>query len=89
MNPLFGQKITVTQKFVRKSIAINGAATNKQWEVQEIKEKEALIIGKRTLFNGITHWEDNYCWFEFKKPMQALLVVENMNKKPFFIPIQK
>ena len=47
-----------------------------------------MIIGKRSLANGVAESDDEApSWFERTGTVEALLVVENMRRKPFYVPI--
>lgn len=81
----FGQQITVLHKLVRTCEFVN-YQHHKKWEVVTTTPKLVMVIGKRTLYNGITHFDgEDGTWFEFKEPVNAYLVVENMKNKPFYI----
>lgn len=57
----------------------------KEW-VEKPHEGEGTIIGQRTLQNGFSIWEDEVgSVFTPKEYIKAYLVVNDMNKKPFYI----
>jgi len=61
----------------------------KEWVTKELpKETEVMVVGIRTLSNGTTNWEDEIGnIFTPKEYFRALLVVENMKRKPFYVNI--
>ena len=81
----FGQHITVTHK-LKRDCELRHREYYKKWNVLEMKPKTVIVIGKRTLHNGITHFDhEDGTWFEYKEVVHAYLVVEKMNTKPFYI----
>lgn len=84
-----GQKITVDSFLVRKEIMKgNGTPFKNEWKIwNDINfeaPKEVLVIGVRTLSNGIVFW-DNMRIYMPKEYFKALLVVEKLSSKPFYI----
>lgn len=60
--------------------------TEKYWVSDMMKEKEVMIIGKRTLRNGtVTYHSGIGSIFESTGVVHAYLVVKDMNSKPFYI----
>ena len=83
-----GDKYKASKKLVRRTKYIKGIVFNqryKYWDVQKINQ-EVLIIGIRTLSNGTTTWDDEAGnLYEPTDYFQALLVVSDLHKKPFYI----
>lgn len=83
-----GDKYKASKKLVRRTKYIKGIVFNqryKYWDVQKINQ-EVLIIGIRTLSNGTTMWDDEAGnLYEPTDYFQALLVVSDLHKKPFYI----
>lgn len=92
-----GDRITVSKRLYRRSKEIPGINTvgkyvpphtEKYWVSDTMKEKEVMIIGKRTLRNGIVEYHtDIGNIFESKSVVHAYLVVKDMNSKPFYIEV--
>jgi len=78
----FGEHITVTQKYVRYR-----SGPKKYWALETIPETSCLLIGVRTLQDGLRHWnyEEGYS-FQPTKHFRAILVVESPKKNPFYTP---
>lgn len=62
-----------------------------RWKLEELKERiDVICIGKRTLYNGTVEYsEDTGCYFQpdHDGHFDALLVVSDMLRKPFFTVI--
>ncbi len=88
-----GDKITVDYELYRKEEHVRESLENpnvtrvKRWEKTKLgREVEVTVIGIRTLSNGTTWYEQDYGYcFIPKKHFRALLVVESLHRKPFFI----
>jgi hypothetical protein len=60
----------------------------KKWLEKPVKEQSGIIIGKRTLSNGETEWEEEVGnIYEGKEYFQALLIATSLSAKPVFIPM--
>lgn len=69
----------------------------KKWETEPIadydawqhatREREGIVVGKRTLANGVIHWGsyDEATTFEPKERFTAYLVAYNINRSPFLV----
>lgn len=82
-----GQRIVCTAKYVRWIDRSNGVY--KYWRRIEIKPREGIYIGRRTLQNGVREWQgdgDGYI-FHPQEYVQAVLVVFNEHEKPVLVPI--
>lgn len=89
-----GKKITVSSHLRRRSeyrqdSKINGYANTefKEWVESAFKTpKEVIIIGVRTLSNGYNVWEKELGnVYYHQTSVGALLVVEDLRSKPFYI----
>jgi len=86
-----GQIIETKSHLIRKGKFVNGE-THKQlktWVEYPFREaKTVMVIGVRNLQNGY----NNYLYeigsvFNYEQTVKALLVVENLRNKPFYIPM--
>jgi len=77
-----GDKCIVNNKLVRYCIEPD----KREWVPKEITFKAVIIIGVRTLRNGIVLYQygDEQNLFEVTSTIKAYLVVEDLNKKPFY-----
>lgn len=57
------------------------------WQIIPSFPKEVIVVGVRTLHNGKVVVEDDCKYFESKEKFKALLVVENLKNKPFYVKI--
>lgn len=85
-----GDKITIRHKLVRKELYRpneNGKnVRHKEWKPTVLKSAlEVLVIGKRKLQNGTTFRDTGMEIFEPKEFFDALLVVESLHKRPFYV----
>lgn len=88
----FGDKVLARVELKRRY-----ADGKKKWVTEPIrdydawqnvaKEREGVVIGKRTLANGKVHWGDEYepTWFEPQERFEAYLVAFDMRRKPFLV----
>ena len=95
MSFTLGQEITVTQKLVKKlhrDTSPGGQQEEERtWETEHIEPTQALVIGLRHLQNGLRIWlgfDDGFSW-ECKQAFPCLLVVTDLRRKPFYVPIPK
>jgi len=83
-----GQKITIDHKLKRVvKPHPKPLHDNKFWEKEKIKPKECILIGVRTLSNGVSDYSEG-TYYEPKEYFKAYLVVESLNRKPFFVLIE-
>lgn len=59
----------------------------RKWNVKPCEPKKVMVIGKRVLCNGTVYREENCNMFDPAENVYALLVVENLRNKPFYIPM--
>lgn len=92
----FGQRVWFSQTYKRKwesrKIPNDEFGRSEAWKVWQtfssIQTKEGIIIGKRTLSNGINHWDpDAGNMYESKDFFPAYLVAYDMKQKPVLVPI--
>lgn len=84
----FGEKIKITSKLRRKEEYQGRKINTKTWAETAIPETEVMVIGRRTLSNGITEWiEEGGNFYTPKEYFKALLVVKDMNTNPFYIKL--
>lgn len=84
-----GQKIIIDHKLKRVVKPYDKPRhESKIWEKQKTETKECILIGIRTLSNGVSDYSDGYCTYEPKEYLKAYLVVESINRKPFFVLIE-
>ena len=63
---------------------------NKVWEEVKTNQKVVMVVGERTLRNGTSFWQEECGYvFEPKEYFKAILVVENLDRKPFYINYEK
>lgn len=92
-----GQKITCSIMYKRVSEYRNHPTDELAWKIhwkvwiqKAIKKQKVMVIGIRTLSNGVSHWngDGEGVSYEAKEFFKALLVVRTINSKPFLIPIE-
>lgn len=92
MKPELGSDLTVTVYYKRITKFIdNGSGWRtrmKIWNEVTLKEpKTVKIIGIRTLSNGKTDYDSDVGhMYDPKQFFQAILVVESLSRKPFYVP---
>ncbi len=89
--PTLGQEILINRKFIRTARIENNKTGYPQhvreWVETELKvQRNVIVIGQRTLSDGLVHYEEEGLHFEPKSYVRALLVVGKMNEKPFYVP---
>ena len=90
MNYKLGQIIETDKHLERRTIYTSEPfkPDGKQWIETKIKTpKKVMIIGVRTLTNGKRDWTKEGIFYWPTEYIKALLVVENLNRKPFYIPM--
>jgi hypothetical protein len=55
----------------------------REWVIVPTSNKEVMVVGKRTLCNGIVLDEDSVRFLNPKEYFDAFLVVDSLNRKPF------
>lgn len=59
---------------------------NKEWQANAFApEREGIIIGKRTLSNGYTRWEDYGTEYAPAEHFTAYLIVTDLHSKPVHV----
>jgi len=82
----FGDKIIVNHRLRRKSSYGMTRETSKYWEEEKLTPIEAIVIGRRTLSNGISEWNGEIGIIYFpSKYFKAILVVTDMKNNPFYV----
>jgi hypothetical protein len=92
--PKFGEKVNVTGKLQRSwthkaDRHFPQTASMKLWRIWEAKpitQREGIVIGFRTLYNGIKDWigeEEGYCFIQMEH-FKAALVVFNERENPVY-----
>lgn len=88
----FGDKVRASVELKRRWVD-----SMKRWVTAPIADydawghathaREGVVIGKRTLANGIVHWGsyDESTYFEAKERLEAYLVAFDMRRKPFLV----
>ncbi|KKM99868.1 hypothetical protein LCGC14_1143460 [marine sediment metagenome] len=76
-----GQKVLINH-YLRRIWKESGA---KCWETILIETKEVLLIGIRTLSDGIMQWEGDYYSYSPTNFFKGYLVVNDLKRKPFFV----
>jgi hypothetical protein len=90
-----GDPITVNQIYkrcTRSRPSKHGAwsVTVKIWEAMPIKPREAIYLGKRTLWNGTRTWEDEVGnIFEPEDHFTAMLVCFSTHENPVYVPMKE
>jgi hypothetical protein len=89
-----GQPITFTStlKRVTKREKYPSKSELKTWVEAPCKEREGIVVGTRTLWNGNYETEDDptdgpSSYFVFQQPVPALLVAFALSRKPVLIPL--
>lgn len=77
-----GQTIVVDHFLIRDK---KGYLRN--WVKRMRTPKEVTVVGVRTLHNGRVEIEDRVKFFVSMENFKALLVVENLKNKPFYVKI--
>lgn len=75
-----GQNIEITKKLFRSYFD-----DNRSWEEVDVAKKSVIVIGIRNLANGRMHYDEDGAQFIGSGYVKALLVVENLKTKPFYI----
>lgn len=89
MDYKLGQIIEAKSQLQRKGKYLDGENKElKTWVEYPLKEtKKVMVIGARNLQNGYNDYLSEYgAVFNYTETVKALLVVENLNRKPFYIP---
>ena len=69
-------------------LRLKDLGNKKYWQSINIKPTQVMIIGIRTLQDGHNEYLPDYGnVFYPESYLKALLVVENLNTKPFYIPM--
>ena len=85
-NIKLGDTITVNHCLFRDNHYITRIHKLKYWNKKDIEPKQVMVIGLRTLRNGECVRDPDYGWmFETSKTFKALLVVEKISTKPFYV----
>lgn len=83
---LFGKKLIIHYRLEKLK-----SGDDISWNTEPCKSQEVIIIGKRILKQGKRVWEGEDVGYVFErdeeKDVDALLVVSDMKKNPFFIPM--
>lgn len=77
-----GQTIVVDHFLIRE---YKGYSRN--WVKRIRTPKEVIVVGVRNLHNGKVEYEDGIKFFVSMEKFKALLVVENLKNKPFYVKI--
>jgi len=95
-NEIFlGKKITVNYRLKRvtKFSEFNEHGRRRRlkiWEPRLTEILDVIVVGKRTLSNGTTYYEEGYGnIYEPKEYFTALLVVRTLKESPFYINYPK
>jgi hypothetical protein len=90
--PRLGQIITVSKIYKREKVRLVGDFTfyrktmNRKWAEKEIKPVECMIIGIRTITNGIGLNSEEGMFYEQLEWIKSIVVVKSLSSKPFNVP---
>ena len=87
MEMKLGDRVTVTRVLKRMAEGNN----KKYWQRRKIVHRQGLLIGIRTLSDGIRRWdgyEDGGWSYEAKDHFKAAMVVFSLKEKPVFVDLQ-
>ena len=95
MNYQLGQKVIITQvlkrtiEYRKENETDYRSTRHKFWKVTDLKKpREVMIVGVRTLSNGITQYDSEAGnMYDPKDYFKALLVTGTLREKPFFTNI--
>lgn len=88
-----GDALTITQVYRRctryeQSERFRRNLRMRVWEVRDIKPRNAIFLGYRTLRNGSSEWEDEAGYiFEPEAHFRAMLVCFSPHENPVYTPI--
>lgn len=97
--PEFGQRVTVTARFVRRWRAasprsrkvwerLDGFTVADAWKSQRVESREGIFLGYRTLADGhVTNYYDEGTIFEAEHHFKAALVCLSEREKPVYVPL--
>jgi hypothetical protein len=90
-----GDDLTITQVYRRRTRYDRSKHGNydlrmKVWEACEIKPRQAIFLGYRTLRNGSSQWEDEVGYvFDQEDHFVAMLVCFSTRENPVYVPKQE
>ena len=86
MDLSFGSIVSVNAKLERKTLRTPKYRIFREWITAKTREKNCIVIGRRTLHNGyiINEFEIGNVFYQTDS-MSVYLVVESMNRKPFYV----
>lgn len=91
---VFGQKVTIAQKYYRKCenrvVHTTGFTRGEEWKVWATRgyAKEGVFLGYRTLSNGIRYYEaDEGYYFGPEERIKAALVYPGPHLNPVYVPL--
>lgn len=85
-----GEKIIFNSILVRKSKWDQEKyAFKKEWQPKETKEQVGIVVGLRTIQNGLSHPEEHGYIFSPKEYLKAYLVSYNMKNKPVLVLVNE
>ena len=89
--PQFGGRVRVSAVYRRAYISNGRNAATKEWRVRDIKPRDALYIGYRTLSDGVSHYggfhEDDGFYYAPSRHFTAALVVFSERERPVLVPL--
>lgn len=90
IDPKLGQKVSFNKCLHRTvKYEANGHGWNERkntWVEKDHPDSMGIIIGKRTLQNGVSQWENEEGWmFIPNQWVTAYLVAFNLRQKPVFV----
>ena len=81
----FGERVSFRTVLERKKEQLIGREYSARWVPVGIPETHGILIGKRTLTNGITTYDaDGYPTYKPDDILQVHLVVSDMQKNPVY-----
>jgi hypothetical protein len=87
INQYLGQRIKVFSKYKRVHKYDSGHVGIRIWKETPINT-DGIIIGFRTLSNGTVTYNEEGAYFNPSDHFRAILVVSNVNNKPYFVPYE-
>lgn len=84
-NVALGDRVEFTAHLER---AVNSLVRNgREWRrwITPGPARSGIIIGKRTLANGVVEWEENYSYFVPGEHLRVYLVTFDLHRKPVHV----
>ncbi len=89
MSLQLGQKVTITAKYIRRQTYFGDNRVAKFWYKVDLKPREGIYIGRRTLTNGTRVWDGGSEMYIYspEEYVHAILVVFSDLHRPVLVPM--